>query len=134
MPGPVPVVPGTEVVKALQRAGFKVVRVSGSHHWCDTQTAVYAAGGPVKCPRQSVGRCDRNRGSLSAVAKRQDHAGAASLLRRVLAAFPSDEDKPVDRAIRRRAEGAIIALELATGVATPNAETRLNHEPPELTE
>jgi predicted RNA binding protein YcfA (HicA-like mRNA interferase family) len=27
-----PAVPGTEVAKALERAGFAVVRVSGSHH------------------------------------------------------------------------------------------------------
>jgi predicted RNA binding protein YcfA (HicA-like mRNA interferase family) len=32
MPDAVPAVPGTEVVRALQRAGFKVARVSGSHH------------------------------------------------------------------------------------------------------
>ena len=32
MPGVVPAVPGTEVVRALQRAGFKIARVSGSHH------------------------------------------------------------------------------------------------------
>lgn len=32
MPAPVPAVPGIKVVRALQRAGFKVVRISGSHH------------------------------------------------------------------------------------------------------
>lgn len=32
MPVAVPAVPGTEVVKALKRAGFVVKRVSGSHH------------------------------------------------------------------------------------------------------
>ena len=32
MAGPVPAVPGTQVVRALRRAGFTVVRVSGSHH------------------------------------------------------------------------------------------------------
>ena len=32
MPGAIPAVPGAEVVRALERAGFEVVRVSGSHH------------------------------------------------------------------------------------------------------
>jgi predicted RNA binding protein YcfA (HicA-like mRNA interferase family) len=32
MAGSVPVLSGTQVVKALGRAGFSVVRVSGSHH------------------------------------------------------------------------------------------------------
>ena len=32
MPAPVPAVPGTKVVRALERAGFKVTRISGSHH------------------------------------------------------------------------------------------------------
>jgi predicted RNA binding protein YcfA (HicA-like mRNA interferase family) len=32
MPGPVPALPGDRVVKALERAGFAVVRVRGSHH------------------------------------------------------------------------------------------------------
>ncbi|WP_239313178.1 type II toxin-antitoxin system HicA family toxin [Frankia sp. CiP3] len=32
MPATVPVVPGAKVVKALERAGFIVTRVSGSHH------------------------------------------------------------------------------------------------------
>ena len=32
MPAPVLVVPGIKVVRALERAGFKVVRISGSHH------------------------------------------------------------------------------------------------------
>jgi len=32
MPGPVPALPGDKVVKALERAGFTLVRVSGSHH------------------------------------------------------------------------------------------------------
>jgi predicted RNA binding protein YcfA (HicA-like mRNA interferase family) len=32
MPGAIPAVPGAKVVKALERAGFTVVRVSGSHH------------------------------------------------------------------------------------------------------
>jgi predicted RNA binding protein YcfA (HicA-like mRNA interferase family) len=31
MPGSVPVVSGAKVVKALERAGFTVVRTSGSH-------------------------------------------------------------------------------------------------------
>ncbi|MCK9893611.1 type II toxin-antitoxin system HicA family toxin [Frankia sp. AgB32] len=29
---PVPSIPGKDVVKALQKAGFELVRVSGSHH------------------------------------------------------------------------------------------------------
>jgi predicted RNA binding protein YcfA (HicA-like mRNA interferase family) len=31
MPSAVPAVPGIKVVRALERAGFKVTRVSGSH-------------------------------------------------------------------------------------------------------
>lgn len=32
MPAAIPAVPGARIVKALQRAGFIVTRVSGSHH------------------------------------------------------------------------------------------------------
>jgi len=32
MPSAVPAVPGSKVVRALERAGFEVTRVSGSHH------------------------------------------------------------------------------------------------------
>jgi predicted RNA binding protein YcfA (HicA-like mRNA interferase family) len=32
MPAPVPAVPGIKVVRALERAGFKVARISGSHY------------------------------------------------------------------------------------------------------
>jgi predicted RNA binding protein YcfA (HicA-like mRNA interferase family) len=32
MPAPVQAIPGIKVVKALQRAGFQVARISGSHH------------------------------------------------------------------------------------------------------
>ncbi|HYZ56253.1 MAG TPA: type II toxin-antitoxin system HicA family toxin [Streptosporangiaceae bacterium] len=32
MPAAIPAVPGAKVVKALERAGFTVTRVSGSHH------------------------------------------------------------------------------------------------------
>jgi predicted RNA binding protein YcfA (HicA-like mRNA interferase family) len=32
MPGSVPAVSGTKVVKALERTGFRVVRISGSHY------------------------------------------------------------------------------------------------------
>jgi predicted RNA binding protein YcfA (HicA-like mRNA interferase family) len=32
MPDSLPVVPGAKVVRALERAGFTVVRISGSHH------------------------------------------------------------------------------------------------------
>jgi len=29
---PIPAIPGKDVVKALQKAGFELVRVKGSHH------------------------------------------------------------------------------------------------------
>jgi predicted RNA binding protein YcfA (HicA-like mRNA interferase family) len=32
MPGALPTVPGAKVVRALERAGFTVTRVNGSHH------------------------------------------------------------------------------------------------------
>ncbi|HXO25402.1 MAG TPA: type II toxin-antitoxin system HicA family toxin [Streptosporangiaceae bacterium] len=32
MPAAIPAVRGAQVVRALERAGFQVVRVSGSHH------------------------------------------------------------------------------------------------------
>jgi predicted RNA binding protein YcfA (HicA-like mRNA interferase family) len=32
MPAAIPVVRGAQVVRALERAGFEVVRISGSHH------------------------------------------------------------------------------------------------------
>lgn len=32
MPQPLPSLPGVKVVRALERAGFTVVRISGSHH------------------------------------------------------------------------------------------------------
>jgi predicted RNA binding protein YcfA (HicA-like mRNA interferase family) len=32
MPSAVPAIPGIKVVRALERAGFEVTRVSGSHH------------------------------------------------------------------------------------------------------
>jgi predicted RNA binding protein YcfA (HicA-like mRNA interferase family) len=32
MPSAIPSVPGIKVVRALQRAGFKVTRIKGSHH------------------------------------------------------------------------------------------------------
>jgi len=31
MPGSLPAIPGANVVRALERAGFTVVRISGSH-------------------------------------------------------------------------------------------------------
>jgi len=34
----VPAVPGIKVVKALERAGFEVTRISGSHHSCGIPT------------------------------------------------------------------------------------------------
>ena len=33
MPSTIPPVPGAKVVKALERAGFAVVRIRGSHHF-----------------------------------------------------------------------------------------------------
>lgn len=44
---------------------------------------------------------------------------AAQLLREVLKAFPSDEDRPRDAVVRRRVEGAIAAAELAAGEDPP---------------
>ena len=32
MPASIPAVPGIKVARALERAGFKVTRISGSHH------------------------------------------------------------------------------------------------------
>jgi predicted RNA binding protein YcfA (HicA-like mRNA interferase family) len=32
VPSTIPAVPGAKVVKALQRAGFAVARINGSHH------------------------------------------------------------------------------------------------------
>jgi predicted RNA binding protein YcfA (HicA-like mRNA interferase family) len=32
MPAPIPAVSGLKVVRALERAGFKVTRISSSHH------------------------------------------------------------------------------------------------------
>ena len=32
MPGSLPTITGAKVVRALERAGFTVVRISGSHH------------------------------------------------------------------------------------------------------
>jgi predicted RNA binding protein YcfA (HicA-like mRNA interferase family) len=32
MPDSLPAIPGAKVVRALERAGFTVVRISGSHH------------------------------------------------------------------------------------------------------
>lgn len=39
--------------------------------------------------------------TLTAVSDRQRRAAQAQLLRRVLEAFPVDEDEPADRAVRR---------------------------------
>jgi hypothetical protein len=46
------------------------------------------------------------------VPRRQDHADQARLLRRVLNAFPAEDDSSADRAVRRRVAGAVIAAEL----------------------
>jgi predicted RNA binding protein YcfA (HicA-like mRNA interferase family) len=32
VPSPIPVIPGAKVVKTLERAGFVVARINGSHH------------------------------------------------------------------------------------------------------
>jgi predicted RNA binding protein YcfA (HicA-like mRNA interferase family) len=32
VPSPIPAVTGTKVIKALERAGFVVARINGSHH------------------------------------------------------------------------------------------------------
>jgi hypothetical protein len=61
------------------------------------------------------------------VAKKQDRADQARLLRRILDAFPAEDDRSADRAVRRRVEGAVIASELAAGEPSP----RLAAEEPE---
>jgi predicted RNA binding protein YcfA (HicA-like mRNA interferase family) len=46
MPASLPAVPGAKVVRALERAGFTVVRISGSHHLmqqADGRTVVVSA-------------------------------------------------------------------------------------------
>ncbi len=53
----------------------------------------------------------------------KDLGEAAELMREVLVAFPADEDRPVDAALRRRVEGAVIAAELAAGEQTPRSAT-----------
>jgi len=50
---------------------------------------------------------------LSVMTGRQEHTDRAQLLRCVLEAFPPENDKGADRAIRRRVEGVVIASELA---------------------
>ena len=48
----IPAVPGAKVVKALERAGFRVVRVNGSHHVLrhpDGRVVVGAGGGRRPC-------------------------------------------------------------------------------------
>jgi hypothetical protein len=64
------------------------------------------------------------------VTERQDHADQARLLRRVLAAFPTEEDGSADRAIRRRVEGAMIASELAAGEPAPRQAGAETGDPP----
>ena len=49
----------------------------------------------------------------------QDHADQARLLRRVLHAFPPEDDRSADQAVRRRVEGALIASEPAAGETSP---------------
>ena len=53
--------------------------------------------------------------SVVGVSDRQRHAANAELLRRVLEAFPPEEDEAPDRAVRRYVEGAAKASELAAG-------------------
>ncbi len=50
---------------------------------------------------------------------RDDLTDTATLLREILMAIPSEEDRPRDAMVRRRAEGAIVATELAAGEDPP---------------
>ena len=70
------------------------------------------------------------------MAKRQDHAEQARLLRRILDAFPPEDDNSTDRVIRRRVEGAVIAEELAAAEPAPRlaTETETEEPPPPLAE
>jgi len=50
---------------------------------------------------------------------------AADGLRRLLEALAAEQDSPIDASIRRRLEGAVIALDLAAGQAlTPPEQGR----------
>ncbi len=61
--------------------------------------------------------------TIQRTSKRQigpkDLGEAARLMREVLSTFPGDEDRPIDAAVRRRVEGAVIAAELAAGEQAP---------------
>ncbi|HEY6309583.1 MAG TPA: type II toxin-antitoxin system HicA family toxin [Streptosporangiaceae bacterium] len=58
MPGSLPAVPGAKVVKALERAGFTVVRISGSHRVMrhpDSRTVVVPSMSVATWPRALCG-------------------------------------------------------------------------------
>ena len=60
--------------------------------------------------------------SMNARRKRPNHddlSEAAKLLREILKAMPSEDDRPRDAVVRRRVEGAITAAELAAGEDSP---------------
>ncbi len=54
---------------------------------------------------------------------------AATTLRRVLDAFPSEREDAHSRAIRRRNEGVVIALETLAGKGPSTEECPLPHFP-----
>jgi predicted RNA binding protein YcfA (HicA-like mRNA interferase family) len=57
MPDGIPAVPGTKVVRALERAGFTVTRVSGSHHVMrhpDGRTVVVPVHGGRDVPKGTL--------------------------------------------------------------------------------
>jgi hypothetical protein len=88
----------------------------------------------VVAPRPAA-RCVNGAGTLwtpsvSVVTGRQNHADQAELLRRVLDAFPPEDDRSADRAIRRRVEGAVVACELAAGEPAPRLADAKTGDPP----
>jgi predicted RNA binding protein YcfA (HicA-like mRNA interferase family) len=57
MPDGIPAVPGTKVVRALERAGFTVTRISGSHHVMrhpDGRTVVVPVHGGRDVPKGTL--------------------------------------------------------------------------------
>jgi hypothetical protein len=67
---------------------------------------------------------------VSVVPGRKDHVEQARLLRRLLDAFPPEDDTSADRAVRRRVEGAVIATELAAGEPSPRLAAEDAPPPP----